>query len=921
MKGIRKVFLGLVLMTLFGVAFNVSVKAAVGPRVQISITNPASGGKWGSGSKLSWTIMPILTDTDKSFPEPGDEPFEYTFAPDGTGENDVTVKFGTTESGGSCQYYVYLGSTKYDITSNLTQIPLIADMDASVVKSRLKEDENKNISCTFKVEEKQDKRKGGAPNPEFIGEPITITAYKVEAKSKIETEECTPDKVYLLPGEEATIKAPDVIVNRTSEKKDYPVYRFTDWTYEGDGIELNEKTKNSVKVKMLERSPGQGTVTVGYGSVNLWFEPEISTAMYIKPGGNKTVKIKESSEGCDPYTGNNVASVTINGNILTQGDQWAWANGENGTFQFSVPSNTDTSKEVELLIEMTDGNKFRRYFSAGDEPVSGYSVTVTPRPATGGTAKANPTSGDTGTEVQLTATPNDGYIFTSWDVIEGGVEVADPNKQTTSFVIGSANVVIAAKFTNGSGDEYTVTLTADPSDGGKVLVKNATSGESGKQGSTSTVTGIEGDSIIIKAVQGNSEFEKWEVKSGGVTLDDPTDLEQDFELGSGNVKITAVFSGDDPDPVELDTVRVTLNKTVKLSRFTDGDPTVKVSLPSGKGYLTGTQTGTKASGVTLKGLKTTPDEGDIGLIVNGEEENVIVYDVPKIEKSSNDVVVKMPQGACHDNSGTYINLEDVDSTKIVFKGDDDEESKTYELDSSNKKSFNWLDLSKRLKDDYDYDCDSVTMRAYPVEDGKEDKEDYAEIKLYKIKLDESGGAKYTINDEDVSDYFYAAEILEYRIKSRAKDGGTYQRWDNSNNDNFSSADGGTFTGKTTKTFKAVYSGSTSSSSSYYYGTSSSMTSRTTAAGGTGGSGSGTSGGDYDDVPKTGESKTDIWILWSVLLASILGAGFMIYKRFGLVRAIAEADRQEAEAVQQEMRRKQEKDKENMIDTIKGLRKL
>ena len=100
-----------------------------------------------------------------------------------------------------------------------------------------------------------------------------------------------------------------------------------------------------------------------------------------------------------------------------------------------------------------------------------------------------------------------------------------------------------------------------------------------------------------------------------------------------------------------------------------------------------------------------------------------------------------------------------------------------------------------------------------------------------------------------------------------------------------------------------------------------MTSRTTAAGGTGGSGSGTSGGDYDDVPKTGESKTDIWILWSVLLASILGAGFMIYKRFGLVRAIAEADRQEAEAVQQEMRRKQEKDKENMIDTIKGLRKL
>lgn len=98
--------------------------------------------------------------------------------------------------------------------------------------------------------------------------------------------------------------------------------------------------------------------------------------------------------------------------------------------------------------------------------------------------------------------------------------------------------------------------------------------------------------------------------------------------------------------------------------------------------------------------------------------------------------------------------------------------------------------------------------------------------------------------------------------------------------------------------------------------SSSSSSSTSGKGGSGGSGS-----EYDDVPKTGESKTDIWVLWMVLFIAILGAGFMIWKRFGLVRAIAEAEEEYEAAEQEERVEAARKEKEDKINMIKDLRNL
>ena len=77
-----------------------------------------------------------------------------------------------------------------------------------------------------------------------------------------------------------------------------------------------------------------------------------------------------------------------------------------------------------------------------------------------GSGSANPKSGAQGTEVTLTSTPSEGYKFKEWQVVSGGVTVAD-NK----FTIGTANVEVKAVF-----EEITYVVTVGTATHGKVTV-------------------------------------------------------------------------------------------------------------------------------------------------------------------------------------------------------------------------------------------------------------------------------------------------------------------------------------------------------------------------------------------------------------------------------------------------------------------
>ena len=319
-------------------------------------------------------------------------------------------------------------------------------------------------------------------------------------------------------------------------------------------------------------------------------------------------------------------------------------------------------------------------------------------------------------------------------------------------------------------------------------------------------------------------------------------------------------------------------------------------------------------------IRITPDTGD------GLTGTVTVYPKISIATNSSSSDDSLNSGSSSTTSKdtpikitspTYVYYNDknyqVKKLKLRFAGPKDTVEKTLDAPSTDStSSLSWsasvdsIKLSKILKEVCDSSSNTITLTVFPYNGDSADDQIHTstEIKAYKINLDGGGGAKYTVNGEDMGDYFYAVKGTRYTIKAQPKlTGDKFLNWDGSV---FSSETGGEFTASESRTFRANYSSSSSSSSS--------NTNKTALNGDS-------MSGDYDDVPKTGESRTDIWILWSVLFISILGAGFMIWKRFGLARAIAEADAAVEHAEYEEQVKAAEKEKKEKLDMLKDLRNL
>ncbi len=392
--------------------------------------------------------------------------------------------------------------------------------------------------------------------------------------------------------------------------------------------------------------------------------------------------------------------------------------------------------------------------------------------------------------------------------------------------------------------------------------------------------------------------------------------------------------------VNMNTVKVTKGQKVKLSRYiTDANPTTKaVSVSTtGYNYVTVSPLSGQAGRIDVTGSKVTTETE--GMTVNGTARKVIVYDIPNIITNdsssgatelgstsskntySSAFKIEVPTSDYHEELfETYAGGWDgINTARIDFTGSRGTESTVTSLSGSGSlgtKEISSTDLFSVLEKACKGSKDDVTITVYPLpKDSKNYKDADLLVKYtttvtaYRIELDTSGGAKYKINGTDQSDDFYALKGTKFTIASSAKNSGErFQKWDNSNNDNFST-ESDSFTASGSKTFKAIYNNGSSSSSS-----SSSSSGRNAATAGEGMD-------DYDDVPKTGESKADIWILWSVLFIAILGAGFMIWKRFGLVRAIAEADEEVAVAEHKEEVKAKKKEKEDKIKMLKDLRNL
>ena len=213
---------------------------------------------------------------------------------------------------------------------------------------------------------------------------------------------------------------------------------------------------------------------VAYGSAYLWKDPD--SGCWIIANANTV--FKEIDNGQSGGEDDTEAEMTINAGSTTSVSGKCDTNHLNVGDLFGVSSNPAVLSVEKVSVAMRLDAPMRVYFvflvtfrgvSQGTATISIYDTTYkttcywtktvkviggdAPEPppsldyvvtvtAEGkGSASASPASGPEGTEVTLTATPDEGHQFKEWQVLSGGVTITD-NK----FTIGKADVEIKAVF-------------------------------------------------------------------------------------------------------------------------------------------------------------------------------------------------------------------------------------------------------------------------------------------------------------------------------------------------------------------------------------------------------------------------------------------------------------------------------------------
>jgi uncharacterized repeat protein (TIGR02543 family) len=133
-----------------------------------------------------------------------------------------------------------------------------------------------------------------------------------------------------------------------------------------------------------------------------------------------------------------------------------------------------------------------------------------------------------GTEVDITATANNGYRFVNWT--KGGVEISTQANDT--YTMSSENVTLVANFEEIQAETYTLTLNRNPIAGGTVT------GEGDYEAGTE---------VDIQATANTGyRFVNW--TKGGVEIS--TQANDTYTMSSENVTLTANFEEEDtPVPI------------------------------------------------------------------------------------------------------------------------------------------------------------------------------------------------------------------------------------------------------------------------------------------------------------------------------------------------------------------------------------
>ena len=158
--------------------------------------------------------------------------------------------------------------------------------------------------------------------------------------------------------------------------------------------------------------------------------------------------------------------------------------------------------------------------SVAFEEIPTYSVTV--NSGTGGlfgTGSFNSAEGET---VTITANaPADGKSFKEWTVVSGGVTLANPQAQSTTFTMPANAVEVTATYEVLPANTYSITVQNDGNGTASANVNSA------QQGATITLTAT---------ASSDYRFKEWQVVSGGVNI-----ANNSFTMPAANVTVKAIF--------------------------------------------------------------------------------------------------------------------------------------------------------------------------------------------------------------------------------------------------------------------------------------------------------------------------------------------------------------------------------------------
>ena len=308
--------------------------------------------------------------------------------------------------------------------------------------------------------------------------PLTITDGGVLGGS--------PDNKYV-PGEQLRIAAADPPAGQVFDK----------WEVVSGTVTLADATQR-VTTFTMPASPV--TLKATYKTVKYLVTLENGTLANSPPADGKYAQGETVSI---------VANPTPPGQVF---DKWVVVNGTGVVFA------DETSAQTSFTMPANEVKVKATYKLAATK----YLVTVE-----NGTLANNPPAdgkyaqGATVT-VQANAAPS-GQVFDKWEVVSGGVTLANATQVSTTFTMPANEVKVKATYKNAPAAPTTYAVTVLDGTGGGNYAQNA------------TVT------ITANAASAGKIFDKWEVLEGNVTLGNTTHSTTTFSMPANAVKVKAVY--------------------------------------------------------------------------------------------------------------------------------------------------------------------------------------------------------------------------------------------------------------------------------------------------------------------------------------------------------------------------------------------